>query len=609
MGKWLSFFIISLAVFAASVLFAIFRFRAKYKSGRILTPIRILFGGVIVSSFLLFIPIYGEAFAAYNCSPFETFLISIHNMIRLFVVDGDFTFVTQNLAESIGWLEYGYSILFSVLFVVAPLLTFGFVLSFFKNVLAYIRFAVNYRSDIYIFSELSEKSLSLAKSILSANGRTNENGEPIKNRFAVFTDVFEKEEERSFELIEKARELGAICFKKDIVTVNFTVHSKGGWLHFFTIGEDHSENINQGLKLVTRYKNRDNTKLYVFSTQAEAEPLLSRAFADGGDEIKIKVRRVNEVQSLISRTLYDSGFENIFESAVENPETGAKDISALVVGMGKHGAEMTKTLAWFCQMDGYRVRISAFDADPDAELKFRSLCPELMDERFNSNSTVDGEAKYEISIFSGVDVTTKTFDDMICAMPQVTYVLVALGNDELNISVAMKLRMLFERSGINPKIQAIVYDTDKSNALKGITNFKSKSYDIEFIGDRDTAYSESVIIDGEVEMAALSRHRDDYGGTEAQFWQYDYNYKSSVASVIHKKMKKKCKMAGIEKPVSQRTDEEKWALRKLEHCRWNAYMRSEGYCYAPKRNDLAKNHHLLIPFDALPLSEQEKDDY
>lgn len=55
-------------------------------------------------------------------------------------------------------------------------------------------------------------------------------------------------------------------------------------------------------------------------------------------------------------------------------------------------------------------------------------------------------------------------------------------------------------------------------------------------------------------------------------------------------------------------DQQLWEMRKLEHRGWNAYMRSEGYRYGEKRNDLAKLHHCLVPFDALPLAEQVKDD-
>ena len=51
----------------------------------------------------------------------------------------------------------------------------------------------------------------------------------------------------------------------------------------------------------------------------------------------------------------------------------------------------------------------------------------------------------------------------------------------------------------------------------------------------------------------------------------------------------------------------------LEHNRWNAYMRSEGYVYGgtpePEgRNDLAKMHNCLVRFELLSPEDKAKDD-
>ena len=234
-----------------------------------------------------------------------------------------------------------------------------------------------------------------------------------------------------------------------------------------------------------------------------------------------------------------------------------------------------------------------------------------MSDKLNGSFDSKGETRYEINIHPNQDVDSFDFDTKLSSLPPATYVLVALGNDEKNISVAIKLRMLYSRWGIEPIIQAIVYDSEKGAALHEIKNFKRQPYDIDFIGDMKTSYSEEVILDSDVEADALSRHMK--WGNENDFWRYDYNYKSSVASAIHAKMKRKCGIPGSDKLPGERSEEELWGLRILEHRRWNAYMRSEGYVYSGSqdkktRNDLAKMHHCLVPFEDLPLEEQIKDD-
>jgi len=170
----------------------------------------------------------------------------------------------------------------------------------------------------------------------------------------------------------------------------------------------------------------------------------------------------------------------------------------------------------------------------------------------------------------------------------------------------VKLRTWLLKKGCQPQIDAVVRNVDKRNALSGITNYSGQAYDIRFIGDAKSSYSEEVIFESDIEEEALKRHMK--WGKEEEFWRFEYNYRSSVASAIHRKMKILCQIPGADKTPEKRTEGEKWALRDLEHRRWNAYMRSEGFTYAEKRNNLAKTHHCLVPFDELSLEEQEKDD-
>lgn len=591
---WVVCFFISIIIFIFGIVCSFLSGHSKNKGKQFFNAINILAISTFISAVVMFLPIYNEIFLSDSLRYIKVLLLSIHNAIRLFIVDGEFTIVLEHMANINGRIATVYSVFAAVLFVVSPVLTFGVVLSFFKNISAYGRYVLGFFKNVYIFSELNDKSLALAESLKKHD----------KRRQIIFTDVFNDNQETTYELIGKTREIGAICFKKDIVNINFRFHHKRSTLSFFIIGNDESENIDQSLKLITEYKSRDNTNLYIFLRNADSELLLTSSNKGlmTSSNKDLKVRRINDIRSLINRLLYDEGMK-IFESAL--PKGKDKLISAIVVGLGQYGTYMVKALSWFCQMDGYRVRIDAYDRDKDAESKFAAECPELISPKFNGTE-IQGEACYKIKIHSGISVDSSAFAENIWRHSDTTYILVALGSDEVNIKTAAYLRMLFERIGRRPIIQAIVFNSAQKEALTGIKNYRGQSYDIEFIGDLKTSYSEEVIINSELEKAALNRHLR--WGREEDFWKYEYNYRASIASAIHKKMKVLCKMPGIEKDPKERSDSELWALRKLEHRRWNAYMRSEGYCYASERNDLAKTHHCLVPFDELSEKDQVKDD-
>lgn len=579
---------ISISMLVSGCLWAATLGKTDGKRSRFVKPFHILASGVAISAMALFLPIYAEAFKGEQFQGWETFLLSLHNTIRLFIVDGEFSIITDYTTNLETAFAAIYSLLAAVLFVIAPFLTFGVVLSFFKNASSYKEYFLHYFSDVYVFSDMNEQALALAKSLK----------EKDKKRIIVFNDVFSKPEETYFERAEMAHMIGAITFKRDISALNFGIHSKKKKICFFVLGNEEDEKIRQTKNLIDRYKEREHTSLFLFSTSVNSELMLNTI-----DTGKMKVRRVNEVQSLVQRILYDEGYQ-LFETAVPNDE-GEKEISAVILGMGLHGTEMTKALSWFCQMDGYHLSLNAFEADKHAKSRFCALCPELMDSKLNGKR-IKGEPHYEIEIHSKTDVETKEFLDKLELLPKVTYVFVALGDDEKNIKTAISIRTWLAKRGIFPRIDAIVYNTEKKEALEGIVNYSQQSYEINFVGDLQTSYSEEVIFESDIEAVALERHLK--WGDEESFWKYEYNYRSSVASAIHRKMKVLCEIPGVDKPASERTHDELWNLRILEHCRWNAYMRSEGYTHAEKRNNLAKTHHCLVPFDELSPKEQAKDD-
>ena len=563
-------------------------YRLRRTKNKIITPFNIVTGGVFAAVALIIMPVYINRFAETELMWVRTILMSCYNTVKIFLVDGELDIITEGVMTGSQCLNQIYTIVASILYVVAPALTFSIVLSFFKNAVAGLLLYMKGSKDIYAFSSLNDRSVALAGDIMKNNG---------KGRAVIFCSV---NDETDVVLREKAHEMNAICFKKEITEIDFKARSKK--LHFFAINESETESVAVAMHLIDRYKSEDNVNLYIFSTGLSCE--LQLASKDKG---KIKVRRIDDTRSVINRILFEEG-PKFFNSAVMQ-ENGKKRITAVVVGMGKYGTSMLKTLAWYCQMDGYEIEIHAFDKDKFAEDKFCAQATELMSEKYNG-VFVEGEGAYSIHINSEIDVDTKTFADKINAIDGITYAIVALGDDEKNVETAAYLRMLFERKKDKPVIHTIVYDSDKKNALMGAKNFAGQSYDIDFIGDLESVYREDVIIDNELEAEALSRHLK--WGKENEFWDYEYNYRSSIAAAIHLRAKQACGIAGASKTTDELTIEERDTLEAIEHKRWNVYMRSEGYVYSgsrdrSSRNHLAKTHCDLVDFDSLSEEDKRKD--
>ena len=580
----------------------------------VLSPLHGLIIGVFLSALLLLLPAYGQEYAGRNDAALKTWTSSLHHAFQLFTLDADRQFI-MDAGRQATWQGRAANRLLILDLIFAPALTFSFVISFFKNASGHIRYVLRFFTDAYVFSELNDRSLALAKSIKNSKA----------HRWAtiVFTDVFASEDESSFELIEEAKTLHAIFLKKDIQLVRFGLHSRRKLLCFFVIGNDEKENIAQSLHLINHFRERKKTWLYVFSTRTECELLLNRE-----DPGEMQVRRINAVQSLVYNHLYENGFD-LFEAADRAAENKAAEgptaVHAVVVGMGQYGTEMVKALSWFGQMPGYRVVVDAYDSDDSAEERFAALCPELMDEAHNGRER-EGDASCDIRIHGGVGVSSPAFAEAILGAKDVCYVFISLGSDEVNIRTAVGMRVLFEKirdKNPPPMIDAVVYhenETPSVNSLKqempdntDMTDYKGNSYAIRFVGRVEDVYSEKTILGSAMESEAIAYHTKWAKTSEAKeaetkkFYRYEYYYRSSCSAVIH--VKTLVRLLKKQNVNQRDVDGMKDDLMRLEHSRWNAYMRTEGYTYANPTNRLGKQHADLVPYGALSPEESTKDDY
>ena len=237
--------------------------------------------------------------------------------------------------------------------------------------------------DIYVFSELNEKSITLAKSIYDnhtpedkwiyriykklknsqtkkQNKQQTDDGDAHHMRRHIriyFCDVFRDNTENYFELKERADKIHALCLRHDIASANFTSPRIRNLLkrkvNYFLIGVDENENIYQAGTILDKFykidehdvkadkQARDEKKksaatyednMYLFTTFENAYTLLNtpKSFPH------IRVRIKNEVEAFTLNHAFQEGTD-ILQCAVK------KTVEACEWEKNKATGEMTKT--------------------------------------------------------------------------------------------------------------------------------------------------------------------------------------------------------------------------------------------------------------------------
>ena len=337
---------LSCALFIATIVFAIIWgvvICIHHKRDRKITIIRILFVGTFVSAVLYFLPIMQEILGAQGGREFwfDSILTSAQFAFRLFILDGEILWIFDEeisiLSDPV--VKDFYTLFGSILYAIAPVLTFGFVLTFFNNLFAWLAYFFGFLCHTHVFSELNEKSVALA-SDLRKNSLFN---------VIVFTDISEKVLEEKMELVEDARMLGAILFSKDFDSIKYRGKISLRKLNFYLISDDEEKKLRHAEVVVKNFDYK-NVELRIFSSNIRSE-LLIASF----DTKKMRAIRVDDIQTLVYHNLYTNG-KMLFEKARKIPRENDKVISAVIVGLGQYGKEMLKALTWFCQLDDTSLR-------------------------------------------------------------------------------------------------------------------------------------------------------------------------------------------------------------------------------------------------------------
>ena len=622
---WTLFLCLSLAVMIAFFVWAGFQRRICSKNRR-LTPRVIVITGVAAAAIIWYLPVFGHA--DFAVGGFDVFVRSVLSTIQLFTAEG-FKDLPKELFTSLPKL---YVFFGNVLVLSAPFFTFALILSYFKTVSAYVSYCLAWK-EAYIFSELNDKSLSMAKSIKDDPNR--------KRCVIVFADIIDKNEESHLDLVDGAKVLDAILFRKDVEAVKWDILPRlfSKRLNFYLISEDESEKIRQAKHIVECYNTR-RCALYVFSDSEVSKNLLN-SYNEHKDiyPIHLNLMRIDAVRLLTYSYLADNGVK-LFKNATDTG--GLKVINATIVGFGKYGSEMLKALVWFCQMPGYKINLKVIDRDERCRSRFEAMLPGI---KVGESHDDDNDVRYQVEFITAT-FGESGFIDAVSSLPEKNYFFISLGNDETNMLASTAIRCAREQAGKtdNPHtgddgdiVTTVIYSSDVKELVRP---------EVNVIGDLNTFYSYETITgnclvkNGYEEHLLWSSKCNNVSGpgdedeiTRNEYQLSAYNFNSSIAKALHRRLHEqmidfydgelhevlkgtrnfadaKDYLSDIVKHSDSSDSLAKTKLAsKIEHVRWNAYMRSEGFVYNKKRETKFMMHDKLVPVndDELTHNDRLKD--
>ena len=509
-------------------------------------------------------------------------------------------------------LDIGNTItyLFIILAIATPLAWGSLVVALFPNITRFFRFWIFHCfRNVYLFSALNENSLMLAEDLFKKNPQS----------LFIFCSSRKKE---ALDFSEQAYLHGFLLYERSIENFIRSKRCRKKWSYFF-ISENQDENLEYTKVVAEKSQVDSNSIFYLFSEHEEAPLVLASLEKKGFPVILVNRNR------FIAETLV---FEHPLFDVINNNE-----ISVLLIGAGKIGKEILKTISWSGQFgEDYKLNITVLDKNADIiEKKFALECLEFLENDYGTKVSIS---------FIKTDIETSELQnhlDTHCA--NTNYICVCLGNDALNIKTALYLRAYYMRKNVRnsrkPFIAVEVKNSLKNSLVSHFTVPHSKgsgNYNLVPFAANSSVYS-TALLESPISAMAMNAHyiyelqRLNGKTTEEEarksFYLNEVSVRSTRANVIH--IKTKLFLLGYEaKPrnecneyekqespklvaeLEERLKEPKTLLRlaRIEHDRWNAYMRAEGWCKATKtqqeeagsrRNDRAKLHACICSWDEL----------
>ncbi len=427
-------------------------------------------------------------------------------------------------------------------------------------------------------------------------------------------------------------------------------------IHLFLLSSDESDNIKAARNLLGNKDIQEENK-YIIYCKAAINRVNIATVNEANKDQKCKVKLIDDsaisIDVLKKMNHVENGKNIIYPThpinyVKINQELGTvnSQFTAMIIGCGRTGIDAMKFLYEF----------GAFINDIGAKSPFSCI---MIDKNMNN---IKGELLREIPIlqqesyvkneieFLNCDYNSKEFVDKLTSIiDKLNYVVIATGNDELNIRIAIDLYEYiyrFRQNGIeNFSIYVRNYNIANEHRMKTASLFyneNDKKNVINIFGFKQDIYTYENIIENTHDIDIANRYFLEYQKLNReeiiQSWEErhdriantDYNIrlkiehqeKQDLSNVLHMYTKFKllqkyidCKSPDKEsyKNFNKECHNSHYIqcllnVSSIEHLRWNSSHYMAGFVYHSKDKCFRKKTHpCLIPFNSLDISTQVYD--
>lgn len=506
--------------------------------------------------------------------PWENVSFSFVEMMRYFALEAD-SEPLKNAAA--GLLGTGLQWTHLLLLVAAPLCTATLFLRLLRGQWRRVLLSLLSRRPVYYFSELNEKSFSMATSIWE------EWKDKKRRRTRKPALVFCKMPgEGEAALHKDAERLGAVFFRSYIHAIPIE-KGKRRQVSLFLIDMKEEENSLSLLRLKERLQEdrRKPCRIYLCSTLASAEPLVDSL------REKLPLHLIHETRMAAHKLLLE---KPLYEAC-----RGDK-LPVLIVGGGSLGTEVLKAAIVCGTLRNCRLSVKVVDKDAEY-LKARFF----RDRGYGDKSEGEELAKLWQQVkpeFITADVTTDSLNTVLKDCGESSYIVIATGDDERNCDVARYISRWYAREkGEQPAIHVVVRNPKRCES-ECFPGDKTQAF-----GSNTEIYKLGELLERKLDRAAMLFDAM-YTGTfdadaffsgsmweqwEAGFWKdpVSYQYSNQLAA-LHSKYKVHMLCSDLDSPGPKKVVErfadalrkgkaEQRQLLTLEHERWSLFHIIEGW--------------------------------